>query len=278
MRQLTGSLTVRQLEDQFGQGRTQWSEFRLGRKLLPSFLLDPLVTELVRNTELREAKRKEGRKLLHVAEQAALGKRQLPPLKHPGSAVELQVRLDEARRGQLKAQEALMGTTRIIYGLLAMVTSLQDRCTRLETERDRAATQARSQALAQLGHQLTESQQRMQQAEERLAQARREREEAECLRIAAQERAEQHRRALDDLHRQQQAPSSSAGNPVIEPETTEPDGLVPLFEYDHALELADKDLAAQAAQLSDLREQIGLPPREDTCPDPSTRIVRGEVM
>ena len=82
-----------------------------------------------------------------------------------------------------------MGTTRIVFLLLHMVASLQDRCRTLEDQRSR---------------QLTEYQQRLQQTEDRLLRARRQREETEDLRIAAQQLAEQHRRALEEGEQQVQ--------------------------------------------------------------------------
>ncbi|MDQ1024704.1 outer membrane protein assembly factor BamB [Streptomyces umbrinus] len=273
LRKLTYPLTVRQLEERFTFGRSQWSEFRRGRKLIPSYLLEELVNDLVREPRLRETTRAEGRRRLAAAEQAAMGKAQLPPPKDRGPALELHIRLDDARKGQLQAQETVMFMSQLIFRLLGLMAELNKQCRILEEQRDRATDKARTEVLAEIGQHLVELKQRNRQADERVARARRKREEAEQIRVAAQQLAEQYRRALEAF--QQRTTDGEPEPPDAEPESSP---VVPLYEYDVLLEHADDELAAHAQELSQLREQIGLDHPNDTDPDPGPKIVRGEIV
>ncbi|MEV7165835.1 hypothetical protein AB0N60_27360 [Streptomyces microflavus] len=70
LRKLTAGMTVRELADRFDDGRTQWNEFRQGRKLIPSWLADNLVNELIPG-HAQSLQRKRGKELLAAAEKAS---------------------------------------------------------------------------------------------------------------------------------------------------------------------------------------------------------------
>ncbi|WP_435865322.1 transporter substrate-binding domain-containing protein [Streptomyces malaysiensis] len=287
LRERTAGLTVRQLAERFRYGRSQWSEFLRGRKLIPLWLLEDVVTALVPGPQNQQMQRAIGRELLEAAEHADAARRaahapQLPD----GTAHELQIRLDDARQGQIQAQQTLHSLTRLIYTFLSMVADLRQRCATLEAERDQArqrleetnatVTQQRlaetEQHLAATEQQLAETEQRLEGVEDLLARTRWEQQEAEYVRIRALQRAEQHRRAYEQR----------TGDTPTEPvdEETGAVTLPQLWEYDHALEAADAQLHAHSARLSAIRERLGIPapsqsqrPRTilgQVVPDPST--------
>ncbi|WP_218158329.1 PQQ-binding-like beta-propeller repeat protein [Streptomyces radiopugnans] len=273
-------MTLRELESRFPYGRTQWSAFLKGRKLLPSWLLQDLVIALVPDPRLRQQHLWRGQALLQVAEEAAQARRPLgEAVSSSASSQELQLRLDEARKGQLQAQETLLATTQIIQMLLTMVASLRERCALLETERDRAQAQLRTSTVSEIRQELAASQQRLNQTEERLATARRERQEAEELRIAAQQQAEAYRRAQQTSRQaQEQATSQESGSASSgggEPASFTVAGLPDLQTYDDLLQATDQQLEAHHSQMSELREQLGL---TETTPPEDEKTLIGEVV
>ncbi|MGD3111481.1 hypothetical protein [Streptomyces sp. YGL11-2] len=120
LRKLTHGLGQRDLEKRFAYGKTTWGEFLMGRKLIPSWLLEDVVNALVREPRARQSQLRRGGELLRAAEKAALEKTAALEEEKPasGSETQLLIRLDEARKGQLQAQETLLSTTQIIYTLL----------------------------------------------------------------------------------------------------------------------------------------------------------------
>ncbi|OLO34943.1 hypothetical protein PZ61_0233530 [Streptomyces sp. MNU77] len=269
--------TPRQLEGLFSFGRTQWSEFLKGCKLIPLWLLDDVVTKLVPPRE-QQLQRGIGHKLLQDAERAAEARRAAasPAVPPGGTPHEYQVRLDDARQGQIRAQETVQSLTHLIYAFISAMADLNQRCKDLEAERDqarlrlqqqeadtatvnqqRAAANRRrtaedQQRLAEVEQRLAETERRHAEFEERLVRARREQQEAEDLRIEAFWKAEENRRAFRQLTGEE-APAGSAGQDPGTVEAPQP------WEYDHFLETADAQLDSHNDSMDAVREQIGVP-------------------
>ncbi|QHC23329.1 hypothetical protein [Streptomyces sp. GS7] len=268
------------MEKRFAYGKTTWGEFLMGRKLIPSWLLEDVVNGLVREPRARQWQLRRGGELLRAAEKAALEKTAALEEEKPasGSETQLLIRLDEARKGQLQAQETLLSTTQIIYTLLAVVASLRERCAVLEKERDRVAERLPA-TVAEVQQQLVESERRLADTESRLERARREREEAEELRIEAQLIAQKHRRALEQFQqrsRRRPAEEDSDGQVPGQSSSSAVNELPKLWEFDQVLAAADQQLDAHDAQITALRRHMGLTPsRSDEQAD---RVVVGEVV
>ncbi|MER7043075.1 transporter substrate-binding domain-containing protein [Streptomyces microflavus] len=259
--------TTRQLEGLFSFGRTQWSEFLKGRKLIPLWLLDDVVTKLVPPRE-QQLQRGIGHKLLRDAERADEARRAAAsPASPPSEAPhEYQIRLDDARQGQIKAQETVQSLTHLIYAFISAMADLNQRCKVLEAERDQARLRLREagtasvdqsavgdqERLAEVGERLVEAERRHAEFEERLVRARREQREAEDLRIEAFWKAEKNRRAFRQLTGQD-APGGSAGQDPGVVEAPEP------WEYDRFLEAADAQLDSHNDRMDTIREQLGVP-------------------
>ncbi|MCX4902714.1 transporter substrate-binding domain-containing protein [Streptomyces sp. NBC_00892] len=282
--------TLRQLEELFPFGRTQWSEFLKGRKLIPLWLLDSVVTKLVPPPE-QQLHRGLGHELLRAAEEADAARlaAKSPDIPSGSTPHDYELRLDDARQGQIKAQETVQSLTHLIYVFISAMADLNQRCKDLEAERDQArlrlqeaettanqqrAAENRKRAaedqrlIARTEQRLAEAGRRHAEFEERLARARREQQEAEDLRIEAFQQAEQYRRAF----RQLTGRDTPAG-----PDGEDP-GSVPApqpWEYDHFLETADAQLDAYNARLDAVREQIGspVPPASQ-----AVRTIPGQVV
>ncbi|WJY29454.1 hypothetical protein QTO28_00020 [Streptomyces sp. P9-2B-1] len=138
---VTKALTLRELEERFEYGRTQWGQFRKGSKVVPGWMVDVLVRELVKNPQHREMQLRLGHQLQKAAEAAAVTREAKASVMPSGTEGELGIRLDEARKTTIEAQKTLLGATQIIFVLLQMVTSLRSRCEVLEREKERAAEQ-----------------------------------------------------------------------------------------------------------------------------------------
>ncbi|MFE0418379.1 hypothetical protein [Streptomyces tendae] len=269
LRGITKGWTTRALEAEFGRGRTEWSEFRRGIKLIPLWVLENLVRGCVEGP-IREAKLQQGRELLEAAEAATVKASQT---RRPGgSQAELELRLDDARKAQIEAQQTLMGTNQLVIMLLEMVASLQRRCVRLEYERDQALSGQGSSAPS-IKKELVETERRIVATEERLQRAREEREEAEDLRVTTHRVAEEHRIALEEMRREAAQDSSAemdtTGADDLDPQTR------PLWEYDRALEVADEQLNAHRRRMDRIREEVGL---HDLPADESQQVLEGEVV
>jgi septal ring factor EnvC (AmiA/AmiB activator) len=165
----------------FPYNKTKWARFRSGQELIPDWLLQQVVSELVPESRLREKTLATGRDLLEKAEQAAAGK--VSELTSILTEQELQRRLDEARRGQIEAQKTLLGTMHLVMALIRLVHHLDKQRKALEGQ---AARDQRR--LYQL---------RLTIAQKQLEQARAAREEAEDLHLHSHAQAEQYRRLLD---------------------------------------------------------------------------------
>lgn len=274
LRVLTRSRTLRQLAEDFPFSKTQWGDFRAGRKLPDEGLLNDLVNRLVSEPRLREMKREEGQRLLRAARQAAQGKIPLPPPPELTATAELALRLDEARRAQLRAQETVLETTRLVLMLMSMVADLQKH---IETMQHRLSIAKLPAHRVALTAQVTESEDRKAGAEARLSRARQKRTEAEEIRTAAETLAEECRRELHMPDQQGTVPTSSPGtlDGADHAETRRAAPVRPLFEYDHALEDVDDVLDEQEARLGDLRQELAL--GLDSGVD-EEKIVRGESL
>ncbi|MFD9421363.1 MULTISPECIES: transporter substrate-binding domain-containing protein [unclassified Streptomyces] len=267
---------MQQLEDLFPYPRAQWSEFLKGHKLITLWLLENVVTKLVPPQD-QHRQRGIGRQLLKAAEQADAARRAAGSAADPpdGTVNELQLRLDDARQGQIRAQATVQGLTQLIYAFVSAMADLKQRCRNLETERDTARRQLRQQEasttanqqraaenrrraagnqqrLAETEERLAEAEKQCAQVEERLARARREQQEAEDLRIEALQRAEQRRRA----YQQRTGKDSPAGSPGGDSDSVPPPQP---WEYDRFLEAADAQLDSYDAHMDAIREQIGIP-------------------
>ncbi|WP_226487565.1 hypothetical protein [Streptomyces parvulus] len=269
LRGITKGRTTRALAAEFGRGRTEWSEFLRGIKLIPLWVLENLVKGCVEGP-IREARLQQGRELLEAAEAATVKASQT---RRPGgSQAELELRLDDARKAQIEAQQTLMGTNQLVIMLLEMVASLQRRCVRLEHERDQALSGHGSSAPS-IKKELAETERRIVATEERLQRAREEREEAEDLRVTTHRVAEEHRIALEEMRREA-AQDSSAEMDTTGADDPDPQTR-PLWEYDRALEVADEQLDAHARRMDRIREEVGL---HDLPADESQQVVEGEVV
>ncbi|MEV3923512.1 transporter substrate-binding domain-containing protein [Actinomadura coerulea] len=211
-----------------------------------------------------------------------------------GAVHELQIRLDAARQGQIKAQETVLGLTRLTYIFMSTMTVLKQRCTNLQAERDQARLLLRQQEaaaattnqqrmiqnqqraaeterrLAETERRLAEAEQQCAEVEHRLTRARRKRHEAEDLRIEALQQAEQQRRAYEQQTGREDTyigPSGGNGDSTALPP--------PSGEHDHFIEDADEQLDSYEARLDSIREQIGVP--APPAPD-GARIIPGEPL
>jgi ABC-type amino acid transport substrate-binding protein len=293
LRKVKGERTLRQLEELLpSYRRSQWGEFLKGRKLIPPWLLDDFVTALVRPQD-QQLQRGIGRSLLAEAEKAAAARRTAESSGHSshGTLHDIQLRLDNARQGQIKAQETVQGLTHLIYGCLTAMAGLQQRCQHLEAERDEArlqlhqheehttASQRRAaenkrrlaeteRRLADTEQRLAEAQQQCARIQERLDRAHRKRQEAEDLRFDAFLQGEQHRHALEQrTGRSFPAASSDGAGDAAAPSQS--------WENDYFLEVADSRLDAFDAQITRIRADIGTP--LSPAPD-APRIIPGQTV
>ncbi|WRZ96359.1 hypothetical protein OHB54_46255 (plasmid) [Streptomyces sp. NBC_01007] len=274
LRELTKDFSTRALGERFEHGRNQWSEYRRGTKLIPLWLLENVVKKLVKGPT-QQAKLQQGRELLMVAEEAGA---RLQANKRPqGGEAELLIRLDDARKGQIQAQQMLMGVNQLVSMLLVMISSLHERCVRLEHERDQALTETTSStAVAEIRNQLAETELRLAETERRLHRARHEREEAENLRVAAHRIGEEHRLALEEKHRQTTRSGTTTAMVDVAVEDLVPDEEeAPLWAYDSALEKVDAQLSAHQRVIDELRGQVGLSTVQE---EQDPQVIRGIVV
>ncbi|MGW1641481.1 hypothetical protein [Streptomyces lavendulae] len=274
---LTKSLSLRELEEGFDYGRTQWGQFRRGEKLIPLWLLEKVVRTLVAEPRRQQMLLDEGRGLLDAAEAAAAGR--LPtPSGPPGPQTSgtLQLRLDDARRGQMKAERTLFQVSQLVMMLLTMVGSLQERCQTLEEAQRATVREAPGDGVVK---ELEETRQRLVQAEAQLEQARREREDAEEIRLGAHLLAAQHERELAELARLETAGidlPARATEPQTPQDPVEALGLAPLYEYDAVLERSAAQLIATGHDLGALRDELGLSAEEELPGTTPEETVRGQ--
>ncbi|MFD7130925.1 PQQ-binding-like beta-propeller repeat protein [Streptomyces sp. NPDC059894] len=195
------------------------------------------------------------------------------------SVRELRLRLDDALRGHSEVQRALRDNQDTIRVLEATITSLQDRCARLEAERDRALRQARSVTAAE--RDLEAFGATLARAEQRLELAFRDRGAAEVLLTTVRHRAESHRRELQALHQGASVapgPEESSGGaeePPGEPDAA-PHRPPQQWEYELLLEAVDDRRATRCERLAEVRQRMGIVEPADVLAG-SARVVEGSV-
>ncbi|MER6641038.1 hypothetical protein ABT285_36630 [Streptomyces microflavus] len=273
---VTKDLTLRELEERFQYGRTQWGQFRRGDKVLPSWLVDDLVKALVTSPQDQRLHLGLGRELQKAAAAAAVAREAQSGVMPTGTEGELQIRLDEARKTTIEAQKTLLGATQIIYMLLGLVTSLQTRCQVLEQKLDSGAGGVgggeQGGVLAVVERELVQTKEKADLVGQKLGRARRTRHEAEDLHVTAEVTAVRHELALERM-RADAAPvpdEQDAGADEADTTMTDPsavmEGLTPLWEYDAKLEAVDQQMDAHEAELDGLRAQMGIdqPEQDDS--------------
>ncbi|WP_432164198.1 hypothetical protein [Streptomyces tendae] len=265
LRALTRGVSQRDLAKLLHIGKTLCSEYLNGSKLIPEDMINRLVDAYVTDNRLREQRKTAGHLRRQRAVEAAQGKPSAPPpAQRARTPAELQLRLDDARRGELAAQEKAFQAVRLVDLLLNLVASLQERCARLEAERERAASLVRG----ELQHELEQSEMRLQSARTLLEEARREREQAEEIRLAAHRMVERERQAVKDAEEEPHpaADAEDAVEPSARALRLEDLGLAALHDVDRVLDASSAQLAAQAQELDALGEHVGLAPRAHTIP------------
>ncbi|MFC8776210.1 hypothetical protein ACFT5E_23400 [[Kitasatospora] papulosa] len=278
---VTKALTLRELEERFEYGRTQWGQFRKGSKVVPGWMVDVLVRELVKNPQHREMQLRLGHQLQKAAEAAAVTREAKASVMPSGTEGELGIRLDEARKTTIEAQKTLLGATQIIFVLLQMVTSLRSRCEVLEREKERAAEQGS--VVSVVERELVETRQKVDLVKKKLARARRTRQEAEELHVTAEVTAARHELALERMRAVPPADPESEGlgeeetDSAAESVVSVVEGLPPLWEYDVALEAADQQIDQREAELDGLRAQMGITAQEETEQD-EKEVLSGVVV
>ncbi|MEU9944056.1 hypothetical protein [Streptomyces lavendulae] len=114
LRQVTADLTVRELAQRFGGGKTAWSEYRSGARIIPLGRLGLVVKECVRDPRSRQRLLTRAR-ALHAQALTAHAQAEAEATPAPG--------LEEALR---RAQEDLATSGRLVEGLLDLMAVLQD--------------------------------------------------------------------------------------------------------------------------------------------------------
>lgn len=275
LRKITEGVTVRTLEQHFPYGKSSWSGFRDGSRLPTRELVEGAVGRYVREPALRARQLQHGLRLLQAAQQAAKDLEtpgRSAPLPGPRSSsgdlmASAWLRLDDARQRQIDAMQKLAASERRREKLEDMVSVLEERCTLLEAERDRA----REDAHAELQHELQMSTEYRRQADQKLDHARRAEERAYQLRLAAERQVTIERMALRRLDQDAAAecPPLSAQSVVREL------NLPPLDQIHELLNVVQEQLDAQDDELNDLDGQIDRGARQDA---EDQRVVQGHLM
>ncbi|MFD3329614.1 hypothetical protein [Streptomyces sp. NPDC058701] len=262
LRKVTLGKAVRMLQEHFAYSTTSWSEFRSGSRLPSEELLKAVVERYyVAEPAMRDRQEAEGLRLLAAAKkaEAALGDASAPgqaPVPVPvvrgtDEVTKALLRLDDARMRQIEALEKLAASERRRAQLEDMVSVLQERCTVLEVERDRAREDVR----AELESELQVSREYRRQADEKLEHARRAEEKAYQLRLAAEQQVARERLAVNRIDEE-----TTHGAPELSAAGLDDLGLPPLEQIRDVLQAAQEQLEAQDDELDDLEDLIGLDP------------------
>ncbi|WP_327188091.1 outer membrane protein assembly factor BamB family protein [Streptomyces sp. NBC_01334] len=281
LRQITAGRTLDQLVAEFNTyQRATWGEFRNGRKPIPLPLLRKVVTCLITEPSRQAGELERGRELFRAAASAAAAKDRAVASGGAGLSVrELQIRLDDARRGHIEVQQALLDNQSTVRVLEATITSLEERCAQLEAERDKALGQARSVAAVQ--RDLEAFTRTLAQAEVRLELAFHDRASAEVLLADVRRQAQSYRRALHALN--QNAPSGADQHDTArddasggDPRTTAVHQQPQQWEYEALLETVDNRRTARHKQLAGVRRRLGIQAPEAP-DDESATVIEGAV-
>ncbi|MFH7598597.1 hypothetical protein WDV06_26410 [Streptomyces racemochromogenes] len=130
LRQVTTGLTVRDLAQRFGGGKTAWSEYRSGARIIPLGRLGLVVGECVRDPRSRQRLLAKAR-TLHAQALTADAEAEAEATPAPG--------LEEALR---RAQEDLATSGRLVEGLLSLMAMLRDQAKVAEPDDAPDATSA----------------------------------------------------------------------------------------------------------------------------------------
>lgn len=258
LRDLTVGKTIRDLAEENRYQKTSWSDLLNGTKLPPLWLVTELVTKYA-SAEARDQELSEGTRLLHAAERAALGKEVVSDVRShrtTSSEAELAILLDQARTGQLEAERAVFAVHNLVFLLMALLASLTDRCSKLESQVQTAREQGRQDALSALAEDLEQSRARKEKAGAQLKEARREREQAEEIRVAALLIVEQHLLAVSANNQKDVASAGQQQMPQPPPAQGTASSPPDLLEYDIALEGTEDQISVIRSDLGRLREQV----------------------
>ncbi len=283
LRNVTAGVAVRTLETDFRYGKSSWSEFRDGSRLPPVGLVEQVASRYVRESTRRARCLADGLRLLEAAQEAAraldgerqhdLSVRSSVPGRAEDPALAAYLRLDDARVQQIEAMERLAVSERQRRELEDTVSFLQERCTLLESERDRA----REHIHAELQQELQMSLEYKRQADEKLEQARRAEEKAYVLRLAAEKQVTVERLALREIYQQDlvqgSASQTSMGASIIDELK-----LPPLNQIHAFLEAKQQQLDAQDHDLAHLDGRIGRSTGQADLSTAPTPLVRGHVV
>lgn len=110
LREATESLTVREMAERYGGGKTAWGQYRSGERIIPLGRLNTVIRDRVRDGRGREAMLKRARRLHDAALTADMRKAPAPGV-------------DEALR---RAEADLAESGRLVQSLLAVITMLQE--------------------------------------------------------------------------------------------------------------------------------------------------------
>ncbi|MCX4523879.1 hypothetical protein OG402_39985 [Streptomyces anulatus] len=278
LREVTKGATVRTLEEHFPYGKSSWSEFRDGSRLPRQQLVEQVTARYVREPAMRAHQLARGTGLLAAAHRAAknLDRDGMNTMPLPGPRAassdpvsEAYLRLDDARLMQIEAMKQLAASERRRENLENMVSVLEERCTLLEGERDRA----REDAQAELQHELQMSTEYRRQADEKLEHARRAEKRAYELRLAAEKQVTKERIALRRMDQE-----TRDLPPVTEPRSVAQDlDLPPLEQIHRILETVQEQLDTQDVELNDLDEQIDLGSRQPVGEE-ALRTIPGHII
>ncbi|MET8168163.1 PQQ-binding-like beta-propeller repeat protein [Streptomyces sp. NPDC005329] len=281
LRQITAGRTLDQLVAEFNTyQRATWGEFRSGRKPIPLPLLRKVVICLITEPSRQARELERGRELFRAAASAAAVKDRAVASGGAGLSVrELQIRLDDARRGHIEVQHALLDNQNTIRVLEATITSLEERCTRLEAERDQAVERARS--VSAVEQDLAAFTETLAQAETRLKLAFSDRTSAEVLLADVRRQAENYRSALHLLDQGTPADTGQHDTDSDEPSgdgprTTADHQQPQQWEYAVLLETVDNRRTARHKQLAGVRRRMRIQAPES--PDgESANVIEGEA-
>ncbi|SCE62031.1 transporter substrate-binding domain-containing protein [Streptomyces sp. OspMP-M43] len=267
LNKIAGGRTVRQMESRFRYGRTQWSDFLRGRKLIPLWLLNNVVVTLV-PPEHQQLHLARGHELLRKAElaaaAAAASRAAASPVPPGGSAREHMAHLKGARQGQGMARDSVQSLSHLVQLLTGEIQELDRRCKSLEDELAQARQQSHHERIAAAEQRLAEIEQRVENYEEKRTLAQQGQREAEELRIEAFWKTEDSRLAVERLTGQEAPPDPADATPGLAP--------APLWDGSHVLDITATHLDTQ---LNAIRVKIGLP-AVATPEEP--RIIHGRVV
>ncbi|MGW6823610.1 transporter substrate-binding domain-containing protein [Streptomyces sp. NPDC055005] len=275
LRKITNGVGVRQLEADFPYSKSMWTQFRNGSRLVPRELVGLVVNRYLREPAMRQRQLALGLRLLDEARQSVAAQapgeasglaRAAARPQHLDAVAQAVLRLDDARLRQIEAIRRLTASERRCEQLQDLVSALEQRCTLLEHERDRARDEVR----AELQQALEMSVEYRRQANHKLKRARRARIEAYELRLAAETQVT---RAQLGMSRDSTVPDE-VGTALVPPSATA-GSLTSLEGLAPALRAMDDELDEDDQERDELRTALRLPAVERPVHDAT--LLRGTV-